>query len=589
MRASGARPFIVKCVLDALASASWKRPWALPGVALALLAAISIDRLGPGSTRVDGPAGPDLVVATGSGGGVPSKVSAVALKTISANVEADPSVASVRRAQGRRDDSTAVLVVTLASDDGGERRDAVERIAAEIDPGPLQVYVGGETAELLEAGSSLGGDLWRLELLALPLALLVLAGGLGLRLIGAPVISAASGVAGSLAGLGAAGLVVDPALLAAVPGVVIGLALGVELPALLLARCEDEARLGEPAAALRSAVSDGLGPVAFAAALAPVAAAGLLATGFEPAGSFVLACALAAAFALLATILVVPALFALELRARARREDPGADDERRLPRALAALPRVLARRRWRAGAGALVAALALLALAYPALDGRSLPLGASDLPDDGPAARAAAIVEAEAAEHPATRRDRPSASAGPRAEDADSVFDELPLAAAIAAAALALAFGLRSRSVRAALLGPASLLPAAAACGAVTFVFQQGALLPSSLGDPHELSNAALAATVTALAAVSSTRSAAAIEASRFERELDQGAPGVAERAAGATLPAALMGTLVAGAGVAVLLGADLRAAQELGLGVALGLVVDLVLVRSPAIAALAR
>jgi uncharacterized membrane protein YdfJ with MMPL/SSD domain len=45
----------------------------------------------------------------------------------------------------------------------------------------------------------------------------------------------------------------------------------------------------------------------------------------------------------------------------------------------------------------------------------------------------------------------------------------------------------------------------------------------------------------------------------------------------------------VAGAAGAVLVGADLRAAQELGLGLAVGLVADLVLARAPMLAALAR
>jgi hypothetical protein len=63
----------------------------------------------------------------------------------------------------------------------------------------------------------------------------------------------------------------------------------------------------------------------------------------------------------------------------------------------------------------------------------------------------------------------------------------------------------------------------------------------------------------------------------------------VAGLAAGLVLPAALVGTLVAGAASGVLAGADLYAAREFGLAVAAGLVLDLVLVRVPLLAAIGR
>ena len=88
--------------------------------------------------------------------------------------------------------------------------------------------------------------------------------------------------------------------------------------------------------------------------------------------------------------------------------------------------------------------------------------------------------------------------------------------------------------------------------------------------------------------AACAARTAAAIDAIRFERELDPGAPGVAERAAQLTIPGALLSTAVAGSAFAVLAGSGLHAAQELGVMVAVGLVADLI-VRAPALAALAR
>ena len=125
--------------------------------------------------------------------------------------------------------------------------------------------------------------------------------------------------------------------------------------------------------------------------------------------------------------------------------------------------------------------------------------------------------------------------------------------------------------------------------GAIAAIFQDGTVLPASLGDPGALSNAALASVAVVLAGIAATRMAAAADVIRAERELDPGEAGVAERSAALTLPAALVGTLVVGAAAGALVGADLRAAQELGLGVAIGLIADLVLVRSPILAALAR
>ena len=541
-------------MVDPLASAALKRPWALVGAAVAaLVVAVAIalattGGVGPGSTRVDEPAGPDLVVTTEEGKDVPRKVAGVALTTIAANVEADPAVASVSQANARPGEGTVTMEVTLASGDGGERREAVERITADVDPGPLELQIGGEAATLLEAGSSLGDDLWRLELLVIPVALLALAGGLGARLGLAAVIGAATAIAGCLAGLGIGGAVADPALLAAVPGIAVGLALGIELPALLAARLADEARMGPPEKAVRAALADGIWPLAFTAISAVVATAGVLATGYGPAVSSVVAVALACGFALLATLLATPALFALELRARGNAEE--GDARARVAEWLSAAPRGLARRPWRAAAAVVAACAALVALAYPALDAQSTPLG----------------VTAN-----------------------DSLLGELPVAAAVSAAALGIAFVLRTRRLRSLLLGPAALLPAAAACGVVALVFEEGALLPSSLGEPGTLSNAAIGALAVAMAAIGAARTAAAAEATGFERALDPGPPGVAERAATATALAALVGTLIAGAAGAVMLGADLRAAQELGLGLAAGLLADLLIARAVSIAALAR
>jgi uncharacterized membrane protein YdfJ with MMPL/SSD domain len=546
-------------VLEALASTAWNRSRELLAGALALLvllaalAALTLGSLGGGSDRVDAAAGPDLVLKTEAGKALPSNAHDVALQTIAARVKADPAVESVRTVDRPKSDSKAVLEISLAGD-GGDKRVAAERVVEEVDPGPLRMSSAGEVFVTLDAGSNLQDDLWRLELLALPLALLALIAVFGARLAPAPVLTAATGAAGALAGLGVGGLFFDAAALAAVPGVALGLALAVELSALLMSRLEDESQLESGVDALRNALRDGAVPIGYAAAVGAAASAGLLVTGLDAAGSILLACTAGAAFALLSALLAVPPLFAIELRARAGADAARADagEGRRLARWLAAPPRLLARGSLRTSVVAIVALCGLVALAIPLLGATSAPLAARD-------------------------------AAG------DSLIGQLPLAGVAAAVLLAAGFALRAQDLRAAILGPLSLLPAAAAVGVVAAVFQDGTALPSPLGDPHQLSNAAVANLAAIVGGIGAARTLAASEAVRSERELDPGRAGVAERSAALSLPAALVGTLVAGAGGAVLVGADLRAAQELGLGIAAGLLADAVLARTPMVAALAR
>jgi hypothetical protein len=515
---------------------------------LAGVAALTLGDLGGGSDRIDASAGPDLVISTEARDALPNNAYDVALRTVAARFEADGSVEQVRTVDGRKGEATAALEVSLAGD-GGDRRAAAERILSGVDPGPLRLSAGGEVYVALAAGSSLRDDLWRLELLALPLILLALAATFGLRLSLAPVLAAAGGIAGALAGLGVAGLFFDAALLAAVPGVALGLAMGVELAALLKSRMEDESQLESGLDVLRNTLRDGVEPLGYAAAMGAAASAGLLATGLDAAGSILLACAAGSAFALLCPILAVPALFAIELRGRA---DGDEGEDRRLARWLAVSPRLLARGTIRTGVVATIAVCALVALAYSLPDATSAPLEA-------------------------------------RAPSGGSLMGELPLAGLAAAGVLALGFGLRARQARPAILGPLSLLPAAAAVGVVAAVFQDGTALPGSLGEPHQLSNAAVASILAVVGGIGAARTLTASETVRAERELDPGSAGVAERSAALSLPAAVVGTIVAGAAGAVLIGADLRAAQELGLGIAAGLIADLALARAPMLAALAR
>lgn len=515
-------------------------------VLLAGIAALTIGHVGGGSDRVDSAAGPDLVLSTDARKGLPDNAYDVALQTIAARVKADPAANRVRVVESPKTDS--VVEVALAGI-GGDERVAAERIVREVDPGPLRLSASGEVYVALDAGSSLLDDLWSLELLALPLALLALVAVFGLRAVPAPLLTGATATAGTLAGLGLAGLVFDVSLLGAVPGVALGIALAVELSGLLGSRLKDESQLGSGASALRSALRDAVPSIGYAAGAASVASVGLLATGLDAAGSIVLACTAGAALAALSTLIVVPSLFASELQARADSEQ---GEDRHLIRWLATPPGLLAGGKIRTAAGALLAVGVLIGLGYPLLDATSAPLGGRE-------------------------------TAG------DSLVGELALAGVVSAIVLAAGFALHARRLRAAVLGPLSLLPAVASVGVVAAVFQDGTALPASLGDPHQLSNAALAGIAVVGGGIGAARTLTAIEAVRAERTLDPGSGGVAERSAALTLPAALAGTLVIGSCAAVLVGADLRAAQELGLGIAAGVIADLVLARVPMLAGLAR
>jgi hypothetical protein len=516
------------------------------GVLLAGIAALTIGHVGGGSDRVDSAAGPDLVLSTDARKGLPDNAYDVALQTIAARVKADPGADRVRVVESPKTDS--VVEVALAGT-GGDERVAAERIVREVDPGPLRLSASGEVYVTLDAGSSLLDDLWSLELLALPLALLALIAVFGLRAAPAPLLTGATAAAGTLAALGLASLLFDVSLLGAVPGVALAIALAVELSALLGPRLKDESQLGSGASALRGALRDAVPPIGYAAGAASVASVGLLATGLDAAGSIVLACTAGTALAALSTLVVVPSLFASQLQARA---DSEVGEDRNLAGWLATPPGLLARGKIRTAAGALLAVGVLIGLAYPLLNATSAPLGGRE-------------------------------TAG------DSLVGELALAGIASAIVLAAGFALHARRLRAAVLGPLSLLPAVASVGVVAAVFQDGTALPASLGDPQQLSNAALASIAVVVGGISAARTLTASEAVRAERALDPGSAGIAERAAALSLPSALAGTLVIGSCAAVLAGAELRAAQELGLGIAAGVIADLLLARIPMLAGLAR
>lgn len=565
-------------MLAGLVDLAVRRRWALLAANLLVLAAalaVSIagaSSLPIGSTAPSGSTAgePDLIVATTGQDQVHSGVYRVALRVISSQVNADSAVAEVRHGPVSDDGRSTSLLVSLGGLDAGSKQDAVDRIEAGIDPGPLTVTYGGQVVTLLDARHELAVDFWKLELIAMPFAAFILAVGLGARLAAAPVICAATAIAGSLAGLVILGLVADISLLGSAPAAVVGLVLGIEAPCALFVRFRAEAMRAPPTEALRRAVrttTDLAIPTVIAAALVTV---GLVATSLDQAPSMIIGCALAAALALASALVCAPAIVTLAQDDRhLKGEAPGtawlASRPALVAGRLARSPRVAV------GAG-IVGAVLMAAAAIPLIHAQGTPFSSLDLPADSPAQAATSLA---------------AVSAGP---GGDAVFGDLAIAATVAAVALIVVLGIVFRSRLALPVGIASLLPAAAACGLCVLVFQDGHLEDAiGLTGQGALESGAAASLLVALACVSAGRSAAAMQAAQ-EATAGGLEPGfTAQWTASLLVPGAIVATLIAAAATGVLGGATLYPAREFGLAVAVGLLLDLVLLRLPLIAVLAR
>jgi uncharacterized membrane protein YdfJ with MMPL/SSD domain len=587
-------------VLAAFADLALRRPWALLaanlvvlGIAMAL-AVGAPGRLGIGSLALDEPVGdgraedgapPDLVIVTTGRTPVRSGVYRVALRVIAAGVRSDPGVAAVRRGPISANERSTSLNVFLSSDDDRERLRDVERIEAGVDPGPLHVAFGGEVAAPLEARRNLSGDFWRLELLALPFVVLVLVAALGPRLAVAPALSAATAIAGSLAGLRIAGAFVNVSLLGIAPAAVLGLAIGVEAPCLLVARFRDEADSTPRSVAVHRTLA-AAAALAFPLGIGATAAiAGVVATGLDQAGSMLLACGLSVGLALASALVCVPALIGLwgPSAMDAADEPYAAPPLRRVPRALAGF---LASSRLRTVLAGLACAAAMLGAASPLMHADSRPFSPADLRVSGDAR----MVVAGTTAGRAPGRAASATAVEPPSPSRQSLFGKLAVAAGISAAAFAIVLLVAFRSLRVLPVAIFSLLPAAAACGLCVLVFQDGHIA-TALGQRGQgaLETGAVASLLAGLVAVSAARGVAALRAARGERGLGLGPARAAEMAATLTVPAAIVATLIGAAATAVLAGSDLYPAREFGLAVATGLLIDLFLLRVPLLTALAR
>lgn len=276
-----------------------------PGMALlggAALLAVSVavalgapQRLATGAIVVEGgPPPPQVVVRTSGKVAVGSRVYDVALDVIRAQLASNPDVARVRTARSAGGVDLLVTLVDLASD---ERQDAVERMGREIDPGPLRITLAGQVADLQRSRDLIGGELWRLALLALPLVTLAVVLALGLRMALAALAAATLSIAGAAAALRLLGGPLDVSLLALPAAAPVGVAVSLELAALLRRR---DTGAPTPTAGLersRLAFAGWLAPAGLSVVAAAIAPLALLASPVQQAPSLVLGATLAALLA----------------------------------------------------------------------------------------------------------------------------------------------------------------------------------------------------------------------------------------------------------------------------------------------------
>jgi uncharacterized membrane protein YdfJ with MMPL/SSD domain len=220
-----------------------------------------------------------------------------------------------------------------------------------------------------------------------------------------------------------------------------------------------------------------------------------------------------------------------------------------------------------------VAIVLMIAAAVPLLHAETVPFSTFDLPTNASARMAAEL-----------------AGVGRLDVGGDSLVGDLPLAAGVSAIALLVVLGIASRWRPALPVALVSMLPAAAACGLCVLVFQDGHLA-QAIGQTSqgELETGAVASLLAAVLSVSAARSASALQVAREAAAGGLEPDWAARWGASALLPGALLATLIAAAATGVLTGASLYAAREFGLAVAVGLLLDLLLLRTPVVAALAR
>ncbi len=513
----------------------------VPAVAVALAAVLVVIAAGTSGAVSPAPlpnGPPSVEINASAPPEISPRVAGVAVRTISSALRGDPGVASVTASPGAG--RQTLITVVLRSHDVRDANGEIDRLGAEIDPGPLGLRYDAAALDLASAQASVEGDLGRLELLMAPLVLVALLGFMGWRGAILAALSGTVAVAASLIAIRAS----NGYLFAVAPAAAIGLAQAIELSSLFVGVVREEADVAPPGAPARALLA-WIRPAAAATAVRGLMPLALLATGFHGAGSVALASAVAALGSFLAVC-----VFGGVTLAGTR---PGATaPEGRLSRLARESPRWIARdgRRLAAALGLSLAATA--ALAWP---GRR------------------AVFDALAG------------------GGGDGIRHGLGMAAILAglgtAAALAVGRGgfARLRIAATAAHVPA---PAAAAIGLLVWSAQDGHLDDALTGAHGAVYGGAVAVTAVAVVTIAAGRTVMAGVVTHREAK-SVGAVGAAELAVRRTLPGAAVASLVVAASFGALAGAGLGIARETGVALAAGVVLDLILWRLPFLAFLAR
>lgn len=318
----------------------------------------------------------------------------VALRTFKGQVESVAGVAAVRES-ARSGDGRSVLVAVHPEadlDDGAVT--AIAEGIGELDPGILQVLVGGSHPTAVGARDVLGAEAPALALLALPLLALVLAASLGVRLGAAALLGALLAAAAAVTVVGVLGTVFDLVAVGTVAAALLALLAATESASALVVRYREEAAtLGAGADALEYSLgllTRGLLVGGGSAAFVGVA---LLAVPMDLVRSTGAALVVAALLGPLLGLLPAAATLALRGREEVGEALPLVRDGEPLesgPRSYRALL-VLAGER-RRGLVAILPAILVLAAALPLLDAEAIGFDAAELPDDEPAAVAEAQI-----------------------------------------------------------------------------------------------------------------------------------------------------------------------------------------------------
>ncbi|HET8768014.1 MAG TPA: MMPL family transporter [Pedococcus sp.] len=349
-----------------------------------------------------GNAGARVVVHDRDGRPVPSD----ALTTLTGRLQAMPHVVAVEPALPSADRDTAVVTVhygvPVTHPDLMGNLAPLDAAAAPLRTAGLQVELGGDVPE--SAAAPMAG---RGELVGVVAALLILVLAFGSVIsAGLPIATALVGLGVGSAGVTLLAAAMDVSTAAPMVATMVGLGVGIDYALLLLTRHAEYVAQGVPVveAAGRAAATAGRS-VVFAASTVLVSLLGLRLAGLPVYSSFGFATAIAVVSVAAASLTLVPVLcrFAgrrVLPRSVRRGARPGTGTAREAG-VEAGAPRTPLTARWAARVArkpvlwASAAAVAMLALAVPALDMRTWPQDPSSQSTSVTTRRAYDLVSAE--------------------------------------------------------------------------------------------------------------------------------------------------------------------------------------------------